>query len=57
MPQRSNTGALSRWRHGFEPRWGCSTEALVMDLGLDGEHPQRGSNPCRHLERAPVLLR
>src|SRR5215207_6669698 len=21
-------------------------------LGLDGEHPQRDSNPCRHLERA-----
>jgi hypothetical protein len=21
-------------------------------LGLDGEHPQRGSNPCLHLERA-----
>jgi hypothetical protein len=24
MPQRSATAALSRWRHGFEPRWGCS---------------------------------
>ena len=26
-------------------------------LGLDGEHPQRGSNPCLHLERAAVVLR
>jgi hypothetical protein len=26
-------------------------------LGLPGWHPQRGSNPCLHLERAPVFLR
>src|SRR5664280_2225040 len=25
----SSSGTLSRWRHGFEPRWDCSTSPLV----------------------------
>ena len=43
------------WRSGGESFEGMK-KPQAFDLGLLW-HPQRGSNPCLHLERAPELLR
>jgi hypothetical protein len=46
---------LSRWRHGFEPRWGCCAAAVLLPAAitaLDSAFSQvEGCVSCRVVHR------
>ena len=45
-----NSSTLSRWRHGFESRWGCSTFSLVDEaISISARRPRHRCHNAFHI--------